>query len=87
MRFVKRLKRKRSMLFTFLAAGTDSHNNTAERAVRHNVTIRKTTNGGRSDKGAVSHQVMMGIKETCRQRRMNFWDFLVEQPGRIALKN
>ncbi len=33
-RFVKRLKRERMMLFTFLQTGTDYHNNTAERAMR-----------------------------------------------------
>jgi len=40
-RFVKRLKRERKMLFTFLITGTDSHNNAAERAIRPNVIIRK----------------------------------------------
>ncbi len=37
-RFVKRLKRERMMLFTFLQTGTDYHNNTAEgnTTKRHN---------------------------------------------------
>ena len=51
------------MLFTFLAAGTDFHNNRAEWAVRSNVIIRKITNGGRSDDGAVSHQTIMSPRE------------------------
>ncbi len=38
-RFVKRIRRERKMLFTFLVTGTDSHNNTAERAIRPNVII------------------------------------------------
>ncbi len=62
-RFVKRIRRERKMLFIFLITGTDSHNNTAERAIRPNVVIRKITNGHRSENGAYSHKVLMSIKE------------------------
>ena len=77
-RFVKRLKREREMLFTFLVTGTDSHNNTAERAIRPNVIIRKITNGHRSESGAYSHKVLMSIKETCKVRNLNFHDYSLE---------
>ncbi len=63
-RFVKRLKRERVMLFTFLQTGTDYHNNMAERAIRPNVIIRKITNSHRSKAGADSHKILMSIKET-----------------------
>ena len=43
MRFVKRLRREKKMLFTFLDTKTDYHNNAAERAIRPNVIIRKIT--------------------------------------------
>lgn len=77
-RFVKRLRRERGMLFTFLITGTDSHNNTAERAIRPNVIIRKITNGHRTIHGADSHKILMSVKETCRLRGLNFHDYSLE---------
>jgi len=85
-RFVKRLRREREMLFTFLVTGTDSHNNTAERAIRPNVIIRKITNGHRSESGAYSHKVLMSIKETCRVRGLNFHDYSLEYLGDFTSK-
>ncbi len=61
-RFVKRLKRERMMLFTFLQTGTDFHNNTTE-AIRPNVIIKKITNSYRSKVGADSPKILMSIKE------------------------
>jgi len=77
-RFVKRIRREKKMLFTFLITGTDSHNNTAERAIRPNVIIRKITNGHRTIHGADSHKVLMSVKETCRLRELNFHDYSLE---------
>ncbi|MDI1495411.1 MAG: Transposase [Cenarchaeum symbiont of Oopsacas minuta] len=37
-----------------MKTGTNSHINTAERAIRPNVVIRKITNGHRTDDGATS---------------------------------
>ena len=85
-RFVKRLRREREMLFTFLVTGTDSHNNTAERAIRPNVLIRKITNGNRSEKGADSHKVLMSIRETCRVRDLNFFDYTMDYLGNFTSK-
>ncbi len=85
-RFVKRLKREKNMLFTFLVTGTDSHNNTAERAIRPNVIIRKITNGHRSESGAYSHKVLMSIKETCRVRGLNFHDYSLEYLSNVTSK-
>jgi len=73
-RFVKRLRREKRMLFTFLETKTDYHNNMAERAIRPNVIIRKITNGHRSENGAHSHKILMSVKETCRSRGLNFYD-------------
>ncbi len=77
-RFVKRLKHERMMLFTFLQTGTNYHNNTAERAIRPKVIIRKITDGHRSKAGADSHKILMSIKETCEMRELNImimlWD-------------
>jgi len=85
-RFVKRLRREREMFFTFLVTGTDSHNNTAERAIRPNVIIRKITNGHRSESGAYSHKVLMSIKETCRMRGLNFHDYSLEYLSNVTSK-
>ena len=85
-RFVKRLKRERKMLFTFLVTGTDSHNNTAERAIRPNVIIRKITNGHRSESGTYSHKVLMSVKETCRLRGLNFHDYSLEYLSNVTSK-
>jgi hypothetical protein len=85
-RFVKRLRRERKMLFTFLITVTDSHNNTAERAIRPNVIIRKITNGHRSESGAYSHKVLMSVKETCRVRGLNFHDYSLEYLSNVTSK-
>jgi len=85
-RFVKRLRRERKMLFTFLITGTDSHNNTAERAIRPNVIIRKITNGHRTIHGADSHKILMSIKETCRLRGLNFYDYSLEYLSNVTSK-
>ncbi len=66
------------MLFTFLITGTDSHNNTAERAIRPNVIIRKITNGHRTIHGADSHKILMSVKETCRLRELNFHKVIIK---------
>ena len=65
-RLVKRLRRERRMLFTFLEEdGVDWNNNAAERALRPSVVIRKMTYGNQSEEGAHAHAVLMSIKETC----------------------
>lgn len=87
MRFVKRLKREKNMLFTFLDTKTDYHNNAAERAIRPNVIIRKITNGHRTEHGATSHKILMSIKETCRLRGLNFYDYALEYLGKMASKS
>jgi transposase len=74
-RFVKRLRRERGMLFTFLEEdGVEWNNNAAERALRSSVVIRKMTYGNQSDEGAHAHAVLMSIKETCGLRKENFFD-------------
>ena len=75
-RFVKRLRREKGMLFTFLEEdGIDWNNNAAERALRSSVVIRKITYGNQSDEGAHAHAVLMSVKETCGLRKENFFDY------------
>jgi transposase len=76
-RLLKRLRRERGMLFTFLEEdGMDWNNNAAERALRSSVVIRKiTTYGNQSDEGAHAHAVLMSIRETCGLRKENFFNY------------
>ena len=75
-RLLKRLRRERGMLFTFLEEdGVDWNNNAAERALRSSVVIRKITYGNQSDEGAHAHAVLMSIRETCGLRKENFFDY------------
>jgi transposase len=75
-RLLKRLRRERGMLFTFLEEdGVDWNNNAAERALRSSVVIRKITYGNQSDEGAHAHAVLMSVKETCGLRKENFFDY------------
>jgi len=85
-RLIKRIRREKEMLFTFLDTKTDYHNNTAERAIRPNVIIRKITNGHRTESGAASHKILMSIRETCRLRGLSFYDYALEYLGGIASK-
>ncbi len=78
-RFVKRLRRERDMLFTFLEEdGVAWNNNAAERALRSSVVIRKITYGNQSDEGAAAHAVLMSLRETCNLRKENFFDYAME---------
>ncbi len=75
-RFLKRLRRERGMLFTFLEEdGVEWNNNAAERALRSSVVIRKITYGNQSDEGAAAHAVLMSMKQTCSLRKENFFDY------------
>ncbi|MEO9294783.1 MAG: IS66 family transposase, partial [Nitrososphaera sp.] len=59
LRLVKRLKREKGMLFTFLEKKEcDWNNNAAERAIRPSVVVRKVTYGNKSLDGAKAHAVL-----------------------------
>jgi transposase len=80
-RFIKRLRREKGMLFTFLEEKRgvlDWNNNAAERAIRPSVVIRKITYGNRSILGANAHKVLMSIRETCNLRGLNFYDYALD---------
>ena len=76
-RLLKRLRRERDMLFTFLEedGAVDWNNNAAERALRPSVVIRKITYGNQSEEGAHAHAVLMSVRETCTLRQENFFDY------------
>jgi transposase len=71
-RLVKRLRRHVNELFTFLDHPEVPHdNNTAERAIRPAVIIRKNSYANRSEKGADMQAVLMSIFRTLKQRGLN----------------
>jgi transposase len=73
LRLVKRLKKHRNSLLTFLEVeSVDYHNNTAERALRSSVVMRKITGGNRSQTGADTHEILMSMCETCKMHNENF---------------
>jgi len=68
-RLIKRLRRHRDDLFTFLdEPDVPFDNNHAERAIRPAVLIRKNSFGNRSDRGADTQAVLMSIYRTLQQR-------------------
>jgi transposase len=68
-RLIKRLRRHRDDLFTFLdEPEVPFDNNHAERAIRPAVMIRKNSFGNRSDRGADTQAVMMSVYRTLQQR-------------------
>lgn len=68
-RLVKRLRRHRDELFTFLDhENVPFENNHAERAIRPAVIIRKNSSANRSEKGADAQAVLMSIHRTLKQR-------------------
>jgi transposase len=68
-RLLKRLRRHRSDLFTFLDhEGVPFDNNHAERAIRPAVILRKNSYGNRSQRGADCQAVLMSVLRTLKQR-------------------
>lgn len=68
-RLIKRLRRHRNDLFTFLdQPDVPFDNNHAERSIRPAVIIRKNSYGNRSERGADTQAVLMSIFRTLKQR-------------------
>jgi len=71
-RLVKRLRRHRNDLLTFLdQPGVPFENNLAERAIRPAVIIRKNSYGNRSEQGADVQAILMSIFFTLKKRGLN----------------
>lgn len=71
-RLIKRLRRHRNDVFTFLDhPGVPFENNLAERAIRPAVIIRKNSYGNRSDQGADVQAILMSVFFTLKKRGHN----------------
>ncbi len=78
-RLIKRLKRHRHELFTFLEHDdVPFDNNLAERAIRPAVIIRKNSYCNRSERGADIQAVLMSIYRTLTQRGHPFLETLTQ---------
>lgn len=64
LRFVKRLRRERNHLFTFIRLNTDRTNNVSERALRPSAKARTVSYGSKTYEGAYKHAVICTIRET-----------------------
>lgn len=72
----KLLKRRRA-LWTFLRVeGVEPTNNTAERAVRHGVLCRKTSQGTHSEEGSRFVERILSVHATLRQQKRNVLHFI-----------
>ena len=68
-RLIKRLRRHKTDLFTFLDYDhVPFDNNHAERAIRPAVIIRKNSQSNRSDLGADTQAILMSVYRTLKQR-------------------
>ena len=76
-RFAKRLRREITHLFTFIRLGTECHNNVSERSIRPSVIVRNVSFGSKTHAGAYKHAVLFSVRETCRMRGANPYDFLM----------
>ena len=71
-RLVKRMKRHREELLTFLYHdNVPFDNNHAERVIRDAVVKRKNSNCNRSEQGAETQAILMSIFQTLKQRKFN----------------
>lgn len=78
MKLVKKIRNGFNSWFTFLTyTFVEPTNNTAERALREHVVIRKIIGGLRSLQGAKTHEVIMSYLATWKLRGLNLFDTLV----------
>lgn len=71
-RLIKRLKRHKDELFTFLEyADVSPYNNHAEQQMRKAVMCRKVSQQNRSEKGAVTQAVLMTLFRTAELQKQN----------------
>lgn len=78
-RLLKRLRRHRDDLFTFLDYDdVPPDNNRAEREIRPAVIIRKNSQGNRSENGANVQAILMSVYRTLQARRLDPLDTIVQ---------
>ena len=64
------------------------HTNSAENAIRCQVTKRKISGGTRSDLGRDCRDAFLGLAKTCAKHGVQFWNYLGSRlgvPGQLAV--
>jgi predicted RecB family nuclease len=75
--YKKRFEKNKEKLFTFLDYDdVPWNNNAAEHAIKAFATLRRVFGGGSTDTGIQEYLILLSVCETCRYRRINFWEFL-----------
>lgn len=75
-RLSRRLIKYRKELFVFLEKKeVPCHNNDAERQIRPTVLMRKTSYQNASDRGATTQSVFMSVIQTCRKKKIDFFEW------------
>jgi hypothetical protein len=73
----KRFEKNRNTLFTFLDYdGVPWNNNNAEHAIKALVKLRRDFSGVTTEKGIRDYMVLLSICETCKFKRVGFFEFL-----------
>ena len=76
--YQRRFERNRDRLFTFLDHdGVPWNNNNAEHAIKAFVRLRNIIGGTSTAKGLHEYLILLSISETCRNKGVRFFDFLL----------
>src|SRR5487761_1330583 len=75
---------KAELLMALDRPETPLHTNSAENAIRCQVTKRKISGGTRSDRGRNCRDAFLGLAKTCAKLGITFWDYLGD---RLALQD
>lgn len=83
-KYVKRIVKYRSKLFTFLDFdGVPWNNNNAEHAIKPFAKYRRLTNGRVTEPGLKSYLVLLSLYQTCKYKELQFLDFLLSKERNI----
>lgn len=75
--YVKRLRRERTHLLTFLVYDIEYPNNASDLTARLIARMRKVCYGSRSERGLQSTETMATMYTTCERRRINPYNFMM----------
>jgi predicted RecB family nuclease len=85
-KFKQRFYRNRDKLFTFLRYdGVPWNNNSAEHAIKAFARLREVISGTSTKKGVEEYLTLLSVSETCKNRGIDFLDFLRSGEQNIAM--
>jgi hypothetical protein len=82
--YQRRFEKNRDRLFTFLDYdGVPWNNNNAEHAIKAFVRLRNIIGGTSTAKGLQEYLILLSISETCRNKGVQFLDFLLSRESDV----